>query len=910
MAASGTLTFLFTDIEGSTALWDRFPRLMEDALTRHDGLLRDVFGRHQGRVFAAGGDGFGVAFGSVMAAVSAALDAQLALAGEVWPADVGIRVRMGLHSGVVQERDGDYFGAAVSKAARVCAAAGGGQVALSAAAAMLAADCGWSCVDVGQYSLKGFQRAERLFLLDAPGVNRTDRLRGADDAAGNLPALRMGLVGRERLLGRLGGLVAGGALVTLVGVGGVGKTRLAVSAAQAAGPGFSDGAWLVELAEVTSPAEVAVAVTAALQLRLAPGLDPASAIAGALGRQQRLLVFDNCEHVIDAAAEIIGAVRAHCPGIAIVATSRELLGLDGEMAVPVPPLGLEADDGHPAAAVRLFCDRLTGAFGEFTADDDELGVIADICVRLDGLPLAIELAAARVPALGFDEVRRGINDRFDLLTRRRGAADRHRSLRTTVSWSYELLNAAEQLLFDRLSVFSGSFDLAAAGAVSGMAPLTDRVDDGIAGLVERSMLTIVRDRGGVRYQMLETMRKYGEEQLHARGEAAAIRTRHLQHFLAWAGDADAGIRGRDELRWHRRWLTEWHNIRAAVGWAIEHDDGDAACTLIWRLHRWTITRHQPEAGEWADRVCTLQSAKDHPLRPIVLATSALFANIRGEWNKMRTVLHLAISEETRLGEAVEPFVPDAASQVMLYAGPPAVQPFIDEIRRRSNSDPFWSLMASRRETLLTWLIMSDSELPDDRADVLLDRARTLTRDAESFGNPTLAALHAGNLGAALLGRYPGEALAHLERALEISLNIDAVSVTGSTIPDLAHAYTTLARPRDALLLLAPQIRRYVRFGATGELANLFAAALRPLAAAGESRFTATLLGAVTSMLDRSPALQRSLIATTLEPDLRGMLGNDEFTRAFQQGRRTHLPDLTGDVLAAIDHITNPTAAHP
>ncbi len=427
-----------------------------------------------------------------------------------------------------------------------------------AATAALIADGQWTCIDQGSHALRGFRRPESLFSVVAPGVDLVELpLRSDRDIPGNLPDLRVGLVGRQAELKRLVAALSTESLVTLVGVGGVGKTSVALNAAHAAAAGFADGAWLVELGELTSPDDVGSVVAAELHLRLPSGADVGQLIAAALGRQHRLLVLDNCEHLIDAVAQLVETIVAHCPNVVILATSRELLGLDGECAIAVGPLPIEASTGRSEAA-QLFCARVEGHLGVFQPDADQMAVVDEICRRLDGLPLAIELAAAPMPAFGLPQLLHRLNDRFGLLTRRRGAVDRHRSLRTTVAWSYDLLTADEQLVFDRLSVFTGDFDITAADAACGFEPLVGSVGEHVAALVERSMLNVERGSIDSRYQMLETVRQYGEEQLAQRGETEVVVGRHLAHFVAWVEVADAGIRGRDERLWHHRFEADWH----------------------------------------------------------------------------------------------------------------------------------------------------------------------------------------------------------------------------------------------------------------------------------------------------------------------------------------------------------------
>ena len=906
VVASGTVTFLFTDIEDSTVLWDRFPVAMNNALGRHDELLRSAFAASQGRVFSTGGDGFAVAFDSAVDAVVGAVRGQQVIQVEGWDRRTMIRVRMGLHTGVVDLRDGNYYGPAVSRAARICAAACGCQVLLSASTNALIADSGLNTVDFGEYELKGFERPERLFCVDAPSLNIVEvPLRFGVPVIGNLPRQRAALVGRESETERLGGLIGCGSLITLVGVGGVGKTRLAVSVACDVTSRFADGVWLVELGEVSDPDAVALAVAAALGLRLGSSADSCAAVATALGRQERLIVLDNCEHVVAACADVVEAIRARCPSVAIVATSRELLGVDDEVSFLVQPLGLDPRETISEAA-QLFCERAEGVLGDFEPNANDLEIVEQICRQIDGLPLAIELAAARMSAFGVEQLRDGLNDRFNLLIRPRGAVERQRSLRTTVAWSHDLLSSNEQLLFNRLSIFPGDFDLDAAEAVCGYRPLGARLGGHVASLVDHSMISVVRRSGGTRYQLLETMRQYGQEKLESSQDSIMLAQRYLAYFVAFAAAADAGIRGRNELRWHHRFADEWNNLGYALGSAVTSDDGGSACGLIWHCHRWASTRLRLEVGDWADRVSELKSVREHPLRPVVLACSAQIAQKKGDFVKARRLARLARDEESRIGEAVEPWVPDVFGLVYLADGHSAAQDSADAIRRRAPDDPFWRAMALRRETMITWHLLTSDQLSDEEAQVRLARAREAVDEAESYGNPTLIANVRATLGAALQRLEPEHAVALLEAAIAIATELGAEDLASTAYPDLAYAYASLGRPFDALAILGPAMRHDARTGTWNNFIVTLSGALAPLAQLDRHPIAALGLGYLGRILHSAPMLQKSLTPPELENELSAELGNAELHRLRSEGAALTAADLSDIVLETItDLLTEP-----
>jgi predicted ATPase/class 3 adenylate cyclase len=569
-APSGTVTFLFTDIEGSTRLWEAVPDAMRPALARHDQIVRTAAEGHGGFVFSTGGDGFAVAFSRAGDALAAALEAQAALNAESWPKAAAIRVRMGLHTGEADEREGDYYGPAVNRAARLTAVAHGGQVVCSAVTAGLADPAGLR--SLGPHRLRDLGAPEPVFQV---GGGVFPALRSVDVVPGNLPTQVTELVGRMDDVARLAPLVGPERLLTLTGAGGIGKTRLALAVAAAVAPRFADGCWFVELAPATSGTDVGRAVAAAMG---SPATELA-ALSGYIADRQALIVLDNCEHVLADAARVAQALVTAGPDAVIVATSREPLGVAGEVVRGVASLATPDDADASAAeamgtsAVRLFATRALAATEQFVLDDANVGAVVEICRRLDGVPLAIELAAARVRAMSPGEIARRLGERFRLLAAAgRPLQERHRTLAAAVAWSHDLLSDDERLVFRRLAVFPASFDLEAAERVTGTGGAVDVVD-AVVRLVERSLVQY--DSLGDRYRMLETLRQYGAERLADAEETADTREAHTAWCLCLVERLaprllDAGYDDAID-----RLMLELDNLRAAAAWLAEnHRWGD------------------------------------------------------------------------------------------------------------------------------------------------------------------------------------------------------------------------------------------------------------------------------------------------------------------------------------------------
>ena len=552
---SGTVTFLFTDIEASTRLWEEHPGAMPVALERHDEIVRSAIAGRGGYVFSTAGDSFAAAFARAGDAVRAAVDAQRALGLERWPGETPVRVRMGLCTGEAQERNGDYFGSALNRAARVMAAGHGGQILLARSTAAVVG--GVELVDLGEHRLRDLSGVEHLFQVVADGLVSTfPPLRTAVAVPNNIPLSVDQFVGRAEELAEVVATLGSSRLVTLTGVGGTGKTRLALEAAAAVLDQFTDGVWLVELAPVSEAQAVPFVVGAAVGAVQQPGKSMLASLTAALATQNVLLVFDNCEHLLDQVAELVSALETRCRRVTVLATSREGLGLRGEHLMTVRSLSA-------VAGAELFAARADDAGVTVAASDP--GVVR-IVARLDGLPLAIELAAARTRGLSVADIEQRLTERFRLLRgSSRGRVERHQTLWNTVAWSHQLLDKVERLVFNRLAVFAGGFTLDAATHVcagDGVDPVD--VEDAILALVERSMVQVEPSRDGTRYRLLETLRQYGEAQLIDDDTIDEFRLRHADWFGDFAHTAAEGSRGADGIAWNRRLLSEFDNYRAVV----------------------------------------------------------------------------------------------------------------------------------------------------------------------------------------------------------------------------------------------------------------------------------------------------------------------------------------------------------
>ncbi len=609
---AGIVTFLFTDIEGSTRLWERVPGAMQTALARHDAILRETIESHGGRVFKTVGDAFLTVFGSVADAVGAALDGQRALGAEPWGETGPLRVRMAIHAGPAEEREGDYLGPTLNRLARLVSAGRGTQTLLSEVARDLvraALPDGASLRDLGSHRLRDLQRPEHIYqLLHADLPADFPPPRTLDALPNNLPVQLTSFIGREREIAEVRRILSRARLVTLTGVGGSGKTRLAQQVAVDLLEEFTDGVWHVELGTISDLGLVPQTVATALGVREEPGLPLESTLADYLQNRQALLILDNCEHLVAACARLAEVLLQACPDVKILATSREALGIAGEIAWTVPSLSVADPRGptDPASlrqyeAVRLFAERAEAVSPAFRLTPQNALAVMQISHRLDGIPLAIELAAARVRVLTVEQIAERLDDRFRLLSGgSRTALPRQQTLLATMDWSYGLLEDKERMLFRRLSVFAGTCTLEASERVcagDGLEP--HEVLDLLTRLVDKSLVVVEDREGQASYRLLESVRQYSQDKLLASGEVRTLRGRHQEYFLAVAEAAEPELQGPDQKRWFDRLDAEHDNLRAALEWSIGEGTGDAGLRLagaLWWF--WYVRGYLTEGSAW------------------------------------------------------------------------------------------------------------------------------------------------------------------------------------------------------------------------------------------------------------------------------------------------------------------------
>jgi predicted ATPase/class 3 adenylate cyclase len=653
-----TLTFLFTDIEGSTALLRRLGEgVYAQVLADHHWLIRSGLAAHGGEEVDTQGDAFFAAFSSPKACVAAAVEMQQALDAHGWPGGEQVRVRMGVHTGEAARTATGLVGLDVHRAARVAAVAYGGQVLLSETAAALVRDSlppGVALRDLGAHRLKDLGRPEQIFQLDAAGLPAGfPPLRSLGNPAlpNNLPAQLATFVGRDRELADVRAMVGSCRLVTLTGAGGSGKTRLSLQVAAELLDGSGDGVWLVELAAVTDEGAVAPAICQALGIAAQPGRPARETLLDALAPQDVLIVLDNCEHLIGACAKTADVIVRHCPRVHLVATSHEPLGIGGETIYRVPALSLppsgEAGTVAPGSsdAVALFVERAKEQGAALPVDEETGRLVVSVCARLDGMPLAIELAAARLRSLSLADLHDRLDQRFRLLTGgSRTAPDRQQTLQATVDWSYSLLNAAEQSLLGRLSVFAESFDLGAAEAVCGLGEIDPFDVAGLLGsLVDKSL--VVTDPAGpaLRYRMLETIRQFAAENLARTGlDKADTAAAHCAHFLSVAETTAPHLTGPGQGSWLARLDADQANLRRAATHAAGEVDGTAQVLRFGAALR----RYWRSGAQEEEALALLLPVLDRPdarADPELFGTALLAAARAARW--IDTAIALRLGEQ-------------------------------------------------------------------------------------------------------------------------------------------------------------------------------------------------------------------------------------------------------------------------
>jgi predicted ATPase/DNA-binding SARP family transcriptional activator len=798
---SGVVTFLLTDVEGSTALWETHAAGMRAALARHDDILTTAIREHDGTLVKPKGEGdstFAV-FSSASDAVRAALAAQRAFAAEQWPEHAAIRVRMAIHTGEAELRDGDYFGSTVNRAARLRELAHGGQAVLSQAAADVLGDVlpdGAGLVDLGEHRLRDLSRPERVFQLMHPTLRaHFPPLRAHSGDATNLPAQTTSFVGRELQLADVASALETARVVTLTGVGGVGKTRLALEVAVRTLPLHRDGVWLVEFAPTVDPAAIVEVVASALGVVQKQGQTLAASVLDFLRAKRLLLVLDNCEHLLDPVARWVDEIVHSCAQVGVLATSREGLGVRGERIIAVPSLELPAqqadhDGAADAEAVRLFVTRAVDAKADFALTEKNQAAVCHLCRRLDGIPLAIELAAARVRSLTPADLAARLDERFRLLAGGpRTAVERHQTLRRAIDWSYDLLAELEQRALNRLAVFAGSFDLDAAEAVitSDDIAIND-VADLLGRLVDKSLLVVDDQQDDTRYRLLETIRSYAQDRLEMSGELELLRRRHAEYYVAFAARAGEGLRGPDEVAWVPRVDAELDNLRAIVGWSVATGDADLALRLIAPLTLATGTHIGYASAPWAESVVGLPGAPTHPLYPEVLAWAGYAVAIAGDAERGARLTAEARDRAAAMSVPIRSMIKvlTQSTMVAMWCGQ------IDELVRLAAR---WLELArvSGDDLYLggAMNMMGTAQLLSGEVDGARDQFDAAVAVARRLRNPSVLA-HAANMaGECRIETEPDRARALLDEALDAATSVDnrlamSIAITFSIYLHLAE----------------------------------------------------------------------------------------------------------------------------
>jgi predicted ATPase/class 3 adenylate cyclase/Tfp pilus assembly protein PilF len=779
---TGTLTFLFTDIGGSTKLWEDNAPAMQAALVRHDELLRSVIEEHGGYVFKTVGDAFCATFPIAPDALEAALEVQRRLLSSEWEETGPLKVRMALHVGAAEERDGDYFGPPVNRVARLLSAAHGSQVLLSLPAQELVRDqlpTQTTLRDLGEHRLKDLFRPERVFQLSAPGLpSEFPPLRTLDAYRNNLPLQPTPLVGREKEASEVCDLVRGDEtrLLTLTGPGGTGKTRLALQAAADLLEDFPDGTFFAPLATLTEAELFLPAVAETLGVRETGDQQLVESLKDYLSKRKLLLLLDNFEQILGA-APAVKELLAAAPGLKVLATSRAPLGLYGEHEFPVPPLTLPDLKRPPPLermtqyeAVGLFVERAQAVKPGFTITNESAPAVAEICVRLDGLPLAIELAAARIKMLPPKAMLQRLTSRLKLLTGgARDLPERQRTLRATIEWSHALLDEGEQLLFARLAVFSGGRTLEAIEAICDAdGDLPVEAFDGISSLLDKSLLGQEEGPGGEpRFVMLETVHEFAREKLQGSGEAEQIKLAHAQYFLTLAEEAHPELLGANQLQWLEKLEAEHDNMRAALSWALERKEAEVALRLggaLWWF--WSVRGYYSEGRRWLEEGQAMEGRGSPESRAMALAGAGALASQQGDFDRAQEAseegLELLEHEAREASEA----------KLCLLAGlgwvalqreehGQAKQLFEEGLAlSREMSDTWW--LAS---SLLDLALVSNSRGDSERATELYEESMDLFRErgdkqnlAFCLNNLGMVAYSQGDLGRATQLTEEGVAL--------------------------------------------------------------------------------------------------------------------------------------------------------
>ena len=910
---TGTVTFLFTDIEGSTRLLQGLGDAgYGELLALHRELLRSAFTAAGGHEIETQGDGFLIAFQSARRAVTAALDAQRALGAHPWPHDAVLRVRMGLETAETTIHGGAYAGLGLHRAARICAAGWGGQVLLSRITADIVGSelpAGAGLRDLGDHHLKDLQRTERIYQLmhtDLPGD--FPPLRSLDSLPNNLPRHLTSFIGREREIADVKQWLSNTRLLMLTGSGGCGKTRLALQVGADLVEGFTDGVWLVELAPISDPVLVAQTVASTLHIREDPGRPLLATLTDHLGPKELLLLLDNCEHVVEACAHLADTLLRACPRLRILATSRESLAIAGEMTWRVPSLSVPDPTRLPSLerltqyeAVRLFIERAVAARPDFTVTEGNAPALAQICHQLDGIPLAIELAAARVKVLPVNQIAERLNDLFRLLTGGgRTALPHHQTLEAAMDWSYDLLSDPERVLLRRLSVFAAGWTLEAAEAVcAGDGVPSSTFLDLLGQLLDKSLVMArVHDEPSVegRYWLQEPVRQYATRKLQESGSDTAVHRRHWEYFVDLV--EHSSLRGADQALWTDRFIVERDNLRAALERSKASKDGaDATLRLAASLWWFWFTQGALTEGRaWLEGALVLPGTTTAAARAAALYGAGAIAWTQGDMRRAAefagVALDLCRELDDRLGVIYSLTI---LGGVKMFQGEYARTTAMAEEALALCRELGYEWETATVLGLLAWTAQYQGEF--SRAEALCAESLSIFRNLGDTWGVASVLSHLGNV-TWRQGRYEG-AKQLLEESIGLARDLGHRSQLAASLHELARLELAQANAGRAAALESEALVLRKDQGELWGIAECLEGLAAAAQAAGETERAARFLGAAAALRETIgvplPSADRSDRDHVLAA-AQAALGDEQFNAATARGRAMMLDQVLGYAL--------------
>lgn len=903
MLPTGTVTFLFTDIEGSTKLLQQLGSRYPAVLDEHAAVIRAALEEHAGVEVSTEGDAFFCVFPGAPDALRAALVIQRGLASQEWPDGTTVRIRMGLHTGEGILGGDNYSGLDVNRAARIASAGHGGQVLISEATRGLVVDTLSEDVqvrDLGEQRLKDLDRPERIHQLVIDGLeSEFPPLRTLDPVQHNLPVQLTSFLGREDEVATVRAAIGASRLVTLTGPGGTGKTRLGIEAAAAARSSLPDGAWFVGLAQVDDPDLLPAAIVDALGLRYPVGT-ARDQVAQHFERRDALLLLDNFEQLLPGAPIVVEWLR-ECPNLRVLVTSRAPLRVSGEQEIPVPPLPSPVS-GHVTSselltdypAVQLFVDRARAAKPGFELAETDAAVVAEITERLDGLPLALELAAALVKLLPPKAILDRLSSSLDLLTGGpQDLPERQRSLRDAMAWSYELLDDRARLLLEHLAVFAGGASYEKIEEVC--APDDPAfVLDALRTLVDQSLITQGEIDGEPRFDMLSAIREFALERLHDRKHADEVRARHAQAFRALVLEAEEGLRGPDEGVWNVVITRELDNIRAAFQWALERVDVDMAYDISVGLARWALFRAREDVSGWTLRARELPGASEHPMYARASAAMAWAVSLLGEVDSAQTFVEEGLAAEASDDVALFDLY-EAMISIRMFKGD--AQGSLSYVRLAEDLD----LHTWDRAYLMLGqcLVLAYTGDPADA----YERALEFEAIAREVGNPTLIAYSAYAQGESLMQTDPQAALGRYEESIRIGSSVEARFLVGVAQVSLASLRARHGEPLEALATFRDLVDLWHRAEHWTQLWTTLRNVAEAFARLRAFETAAVLYAAI--METRSGARifgEDAIRLAELSRRLDAELGVEERARHESRGRSLTPDEVVAVVLAEMDRL--------